>query len=126
MPVENSSIVWKDRKRIFGLPISFTKYSATNDRLFVSKGLLSVEENELLLYRILDLKLNISLFDRMFGVGTLTLYCADETERELKIQCVKKPREVRDMLSKMIENERIRTGVRGREIFGAAEGGPHV
>ena len=34
-----SNIVWKDRKRtLFGLPWSFTKYSLSDDRLFISTG----------------------------------------------------------------------------------------
>ena len=35
-----AEIKWKDRKRIiFGLPWTFTKYSLTEDRLFISTGL---------------------------------------------------------------------------------------
>lgn len=33
-----SEIIWKDRKRpIFGLPLSFTSYSLSDERLFVKK-----------------------------------------------------------------------------------------
>ena len=28
--------LWKDRKRYFGLPLSFTRYCLSDDRLFVS------------------------------------------------------------------------------------------
>lgn len=118
---EDNSILWKDRKRIFGLPISFTKYSVTNERLYVSKGLFTTEENEILLYRVLDIKLVRRLFDKLFGVGTITLFSADETDREFKIMNIKEPKKVRDMLSQLIESERVRIGIRGREIYGAAE-----
>ena len=31
-------IIWKDRKRFLGLPLSFTRYSMSEDRLFLSVG----------------------------------------------------------------------------------------
>mgnify|MGYP000064782610 FL=1 len=50
------NIVWKDRKRtLFGLPWSFTKYSLSDDRLFISTGFLSTKEDEVRLYRIMDI-----------------------------------------------------------------------
>jgi len=120
MPEENSAL-WKDKKRILGMPISFTKYSVTNERLYVSKGLFTTEENEILLYRILDIKLVRRIFDKIFGVGTITLYCADETDREFKIVNIKNSKKVRDMLSELVESERVRVGIRGREIYGAEQ-----
>ena len=42
-------IIWKDRKRYFGLPLSFTKYSLSEDRLFISQGLLNIRDDEVLL-----------------------------------------------------------------------------
>ena len=39
--------MWYDRKRtLFGLPLSFTKYTLTNDRLFIETGLLKSREQE--------------------------------------------------------------------------------
>ena len=34
-------LIWKDRKRILGMPITFTKYSMSKDRLFLETGLLN-------------------------------------------------------------------------------------
>ena len=47
--------IWEDRKRILGMPISFTKYYLSEDRLFVQTGLLSMKIEETLLYRVTDL-----------------------------------------------------------------------
>ena len=33
--------VWKDRKRILGMPITFTRYRLSEDRLFCEKGFLN-------------------------------------------------------------------------------------
>ena len=47
-------IIWQDKKRILGLPLSFTKYSFSENRLFVEKGFIKSTKDELLMYRILD------------------------------------------------------------------------
>ena len=36
--------LWKDRKRYFGLPLSFTRYCLSEDRLFISEGFLNIRE----------------------------------------------------------------------------------
>lgn len=117
---DTDTLVWKDRKRILGMPISFTKYYIKDGRLYSSKGLFKTVENEVLLYRILDLKYEATLGNKIFGVGTVTLYTRDETDKELKLEKIKKPREVRDLLSKMVEEARNKVKVTGREMYGAS------
>ena len=34
--------IWKDRKRFLGMPLSFTRYSLSEDRLFLQKGLFNM------------------------------------------------------------------------------------
>ena len=38
--------LWQDRKRHLGLPLSFTKYSLSEDRLFVTEGFLNIRDDE--------------------------------------------------------------------------------
>lgn len=115
------NLEWKDRKRILGLPISFTKYKLENNRLFVSKGLFTTIEDELVMYRVLDVRLERTFINKIFGVGTVTLYTADETNKILKLEKIKKPKRVRDMMSEIAEAERAKIGVKGRELYGVAE-----
>ena len=114
--------LWKDRKRILGMPITFTRYEVTNDRLVTNKGLLHSETNELLLYRILDIRMRRSLWQKIFGVGTIILYCADKSDSTYELQSVKKPDSVRKFLSKIVEQQRTQKGITGRELYGAAAG----
>ena len=58
--------LWKDRKRFLGMPLSFTRYMLSEDRLFLSKGFLNVKDEELLLYRIRDISTIRSLFFLIF------------------------------------------------------------
>ena len=114
--------LWKDRKRIFGLPISFTRYEVTNDRFIVHSGLLNSETNELLLYRVMDIKMVRRFWQKMFGVGTIVLYSADRSHELFEIKNIKKPDAVRRFLSTIVEKERHTKGVMGRELYGAAAG----
>lgn len=119
---KNDGIIWKDRRRRLGLPLSFTRYYLKDNRLFLSTGFFNTHENELLLYRILDFSLKRSLGDKIFGVGTVTLYTADESNKTLELKKIKNSIAIRDMISKLVEEERTKLRIRGREMYGVAEG----
>ena len=113
-----AEIIWKDRKRIFfGLPWTFTKYSLSEDRLFISMGFFSVKEDEVRLYRIMDVSLERKLWQRMCGLGTIKCCSADKTMGDFEIKNIKKSREVKEMLSNMVEDERTKKKVSSREFM---------
>ena len=113
-----AEIIWKDRKRIFfGLPWTFTKYSLSEDRLFISTGFFSVKEDEVRLYRIMDVSLERKLWQRMCGLGTIKCCSADKTMGDFEIKNIKKSREVKEMLSNMVEDERSKKKVSSREFM---------
>lgn len=113
-----AEIIWKDRKRIFfGLPWTFTKYSLSEDRLFTSTGFFSVKEDEVRLYRIMDVSLERKLWQRMCGLGTIKCCSADKTMGDFEIKNIKKSREVKEMLSNMVEDERTKKKVSSREFM---------
>lgn len=113
-----AEIIWKDRKRIFfGLPWTFTKYSLSEDQLFISTGFFSVKEDEVRLYRIMDVSLERKLWQRMCGLGTIKCCSADKTMGDFEIKNIKKSREVKEMLSNMVEDERTKKKVSSREFM---------
>lgn len=113
-----AEIIWKDRKRIFfGLPWTFTKYSISEDRLFISTGFFSVKEDEVRLYSIMDVSLERKLWQRMCGLGTIKCCSADKTMGDFEIKNIKKSREVKEMLSNMVEDERTKKKVSSREFM---------
>ena len=59
-PMKKSECTWYDRKRHFGLPISFTKYYIHEDRFFNETGFFTTKIEEILLYRIRDISLKIN------------------------------------------------------------------
>ena len=110
--------VWRDRKRtLFGLPLSFTVYKLTEEKLLVETGFFSKKEEEVRLYRILDLTLRRSFFQRIFGVGTIHCCTADKSTPEFDILKVKKPAEVKEMLSDMVERIRDEKRITAREFM---------
>lgn len=117
---QTDEILWQDRKRYLGLPISFTRYSFDENRFYLKKGLLNVVSDEILLYRILDITLRRSIWQRMFGVGTIILSTADQTLPTMKIESVKDCERVFRALSNIVEKERNEKRVLGKEMFGAA------
>lgn len=116
--MDNLKLIWKDRKRpIFGLPLSFTKYSLTEEKLLITTGFLSTKEEEIKLYRIMDLTLKRSLWQRIFGVGTIHCCSGDKTTPEFDIKDIKKPANIKELLSKNIEIQRDKKRIAGREFL---------
>lgn len=117
-----SEIIWSDRKRpICGLPLSFTKYSLTEERLLINTGFLNTEEDEVRLYRILDLKLKRSIWQRMFGVGTIIVNSSDKTLGDFIIKDIKNPHDVKELLSESVEKQREAKRVVSREYMSEAD-----
>lgn len=112
--------IWEDRKRRLGLPISFTKYCIENERLYVNTGLLFSVTNEVLLYRILDIKSSKTLGQRLFGVGTVSLYCADQSTQIIRLENIKNSDAVHRLISDLVEQIRVEKGIAGSETYGAA------
>ena len=86
---ENEPIIWKDRKRILGMPISFTRYSFDHNKFYTKIGLFNLTSDSLLLYRVLDIKLTRTFWQRIFGVGTVTLVSADQSTPNLTVKNIK-------------------------------------
>lgn len=116
--MEPINYVWKDRKRYLGLPLSFTRYRLSEDRVFCEKGFLNIHEEEVLLYRVRDLELRMSLGQRIFGVGTVCVHSSDKTNSHLELKNVKHPREVKELVYQNVEAAKERRGLRATELMG--------
>lgn len=117
-----SQVLWHDRKRtLFGLPLSFTTYRLTSDRLFVETGFLHKREDEVRLYRVLDLTLDLPLSQRIFGVGSIICDTSDASARKFRLGPVKEPRRVKELLSQEVEKARSAARVTSREYMGDAD-----
>ena len=111
-------IVWKDRKRIWcGLPWTFTKYELSREKMIIKTGLLTQNQDEVRLYRILDLSLKRSLGQRIFGLGTIYCHSVDKTLKNFEIENIKNSECVKNQLSDLIEEARRANRVSSREFM---------
>ena len=116
---EVTANIWEDRKHHLWFPLSFTKYTVGNGRLYVNSGFLSSREDECLLYRITDITLYRSLPQRIFGTGTIELHTKDRSTPVIRLEIIAISAEVKRVLSDLIEREREEKHVVGRDMYGA-------
>ena len=109
--------LWKDRKRYFGLPLSFTRYALSEDRLFLSVGFLNIKDDEILLYRVRDIDTSRNLWQRLFGVGTVIVISSDKSMPNLVLKNIKNPVDVKELIHEQVEEMKIRRRVRVGEIM---------
>lgn len=123
--MEPIKYLWKDRKRHLGLPLSFTKYSISENRIFREKGLLNLSEEEVLLYRVRDIDLQRSLGQRIFGVGTVCIHSSDKTTPILELQNVKDAKSVKELLFQKVEDAKKERRMRTTEFLGDQDMSEH-
>ena len=121
--MESIEYLWKDRKRHLGLPLSFTKYSLSEDRLFCETGFLNLKSDEVLLYRVQYLQLTMTLGQRVFGVGTVCVVSSDKSIPHLNLKNVKNPRQVKELIHQNVEAAKDRRRMRATELVGGEAGG---
>lgn len=122
--MDRPGVVWQDRKRIiFGLPWTFTKYVLTKEKLLIQTGILSTKEEEVRLYRIMDVTLRRSLAQRLFGLGTIHCCSADKSTPEFDIKWIPDSAAVKEKLSDLVEAERMAKRVSSREFMTDADDG---
>ncbi len=111
-------IIWKQRKRVWcGLPWTFTVYSYSKDRLFIKRGMLNIQEDEVRFYRILDLSVKRSFGQRIFGMGTIVIDSSDKTLGKFELKNIKHVRETKEELSNLVEEEREKKRISTREYI---------
>ncbi len=109
--------LWKDRKRILGLPLTFTVYSLSEDRLFVKTGLFNLRTEEIILYRIRDISLRRSLGQRLFGMGTVHICSSDHTCPELDVKNILHSEKVKELIHEQVEKMKLARRVRVNELI---------
>jgi uncharacterized membrane protein YdbT with pleckstrin-like domain len=99
---------YRERKRwvFFGLPFTFTVYTIIEKKINIKKVFLKTEEDDTLMYRIQDVKLKRSLFERVFGLGTIICYSGDITDGKLYLEHIKHSQEIKEYILNTAETER--------------------
>ena len=111
-------MLWKERKRIWcGLPWTFTVYSFDEERIFVDTGFFNKRQDEIRMYRVLDITVTRKFGQRIFGMGSIQLKTSDKTMGDFEIKNIKKVMDVKMQLSDLIEANREKKRITGREFM---------
>ena len=114
--MKHKDTLWRDRKRNFlGLPWTFTVYQLDKERLFIDSGLFTTVEDDVRLYRITDITLRRTFWQKIIGTGTIHCDSADKTMKEFEIANIKKSFETKELLSGLVEEARRANRVYARE-----------
>ncbi|OGO89363.1 MAG: hypothetical protein A2Y15_05210 [Clostridiales bacterium GWF2_36_10] len=108
----------KERKRwlFFGLPFTFTKYSLDAKCLKLYKGFFTTTEDDILLFRVMDVSIRRSLMQRIFQLGTMIVISSDKTNPNLEIKNIKRVHAFKDALDDRVEKERLRMRFKAGEF----------
>ena len=117
MGFKGDQYIWKDRKRFLGMPLSFTRYAISEDRLFQSIGFLNIKDEEILLYRIRDINTSRTLWQRIFGVGTVSVISSDKSMPTMVMKNIKDPMRIKELLHQQVEDMKIRRRVHLGELM---------
>lgn len=114
---QEEGVLWRDRKRHLGLPLSFTVYKLKEDRLFLQQGFFTTRYEETLLYRVRDLSLRRSLWQKIFGVGSIVVTSSDKSNPYLELKNIKNTMEVKELLHDKVEDMRNKKRMRVNEMI---------
>ena len=101
---------YKEKKRsmFLGLPWTFTTYTVTDEFISIDSGLLNKVENDCYMYKVIDVRLETTLMERILGIGTIHCFTGDVTDPDLKLQHIKNAKEIKDFILKQSEQERLK------------------
>lgn len=101
---------FRERKRwkFFALPFTFTVYQGNEEVITIDKGFFNRIEDDIYIYKVVDVKLRRSLMERIFKTGTVICYTSDVTEKVLELVHIKNSLEVKNYILKKSEEARIR------------------
>lgn len=110
-----------ERKRwgFFGIPWTFTVYHVKEDMLTIDRGFLNRTENDCFMYKIADVKLERTFFNRIFGLGKVICFTSDVTERKIEIKNIKHSKEVKDYILMKSEEARLKRRTLNMQNIGA-------
>ncbi len=108
--IMETTAAYTERKRwvFLGLPFTFTKYTIKEDGITINSGLLKSYENDCYMYKVQDVEHTSTLFEKMFGLGTVICYTGDTTHPQLVLEHIKHSKEVKNYILETSEKARIK------------------
>ena len=98
----------KKRWGFLGLPFTFTRYLIKDEMITVQEGFLNRKENDCYMYKVQDVELRTSLWERAFKLGTVVCYTGDTTNRELQLVHIRNAKQIKDFILEASEQARMK------------------
>ncbi|HSI33274.1 MAG: PH domain-containing protein [Phycisphaerae bacterium] len=96
------------------------RYRITNYRIDYERGILGKKIDTLELWHVEDVRFEQSFFDRLLGVGTVTIFSNDDTNPQLPLRGLPDPRPLFDKIKQRIIAVKRQRGVVKMDIGGGA------
>ena len=107
---KDERILWSEYRHILMLSWPFEKYTLTNKRLFVEKGVLRYTCDEIKLFRINDLTLTKGILERILNYGSITIISTDKTIPKIRIGSIPNSDQCRQLISEAVERKKAAMG----------------
>lgn len=109
--------LWVGQKRHLGLPISFTHYELTNERIFRRAGLFKVHVDQTMYYRVQDINYTRTAWQWFFGVATVTVISTDKSLPDLKLENIRNAEAVKEAIHRKVEDVRAKMKIKPNEFM---------
>jgi len=80
--------------------LKMTYYEVTTDRVEWERGIFDRKVDNLDMFRVIDLNMRRTVFDVIFGIGTVGLITTDKTDPEFVFEKIRRPRDLYDIIKK--------------------------
>ncbi len=112
--MRGEQILWEGRPsvQLSLLTALTTHYKLTTERILIATGLLRQSLEEVELVRVKDIRLEHGILQRLFSLGTITIYTIDNTSPVLELLNVAKADRVREAIRNAVRDEQDKRGVR--------------
>lgn len=91
--------------------VRFLVYRVTTERVEIEKGWIAKRIENLDMFRVLDVRLNIGVFDRLVGIGNVNVISSDKTTPNVTIRGLRNARDVYERLKREALRADRRRGV---------------
>jgi uncharacterized membrane protein YdbT with pleckstrin-like domain len=98
------------------LVIRTTEYELTTERLKHRYGVLNKNMDDLELYRVRDYKLEQPFWQRIFGLGTITMQTSDRSHPIMRLRAIRGADRLREQIRSAVEACKQQKGVRELDV----------